>query len=244
MTAPGFDIDGMLQSTVRGKFQYEKMQTALYRDDHDREWSCQISIESMEPCTPMSPSDFRTPHPYLTPPGKYLRTSRGRLGRLSIDYDQWLTDVSEARREWDNWLRECAVSMYKGAAMAMIQAQDSDLMKMAGPAPMSPEFILAMKSGESRWVLGQLPKGAPTPKWAQGILHTLQIIETWDGGYVDTTVLPGKYADDETDEDAQERADRLMAALKYSDNEEDADPMGLLTFEPLPKKRSHHKVKE
>lgn len=245
MTAPAFDTNGMLGSTIKEKLQYERMRSATFRDQHGRKWSCAISTETLHPCSPLIPADFRTPHPYLTPPAKYLQIGTA-FGEIVIAYDAWLTDVSEARREWDNWLRECAILMYKGAAVAMMQAQDADLLKMAGPAPMSPEFIKAMKSGESRWVLGlRRADGTKpaTPSWAHAILHTLQIVETWDGGYVDTSVQAGRYADDEPDADAAERADRLALALKYADDEEVADPGAARDFQPL-KKRSHHKARE
>lgn len=248
MTAPAFDTDGMLSSTIKEKLQYQRMKAATFRDQHGRKWGCSISTETLDPCTPLTPADFRTPHPYLTPPAKYLKMS-GVFGEIRVAYDQWLTDVSEARREWEAFFRECAITMYKGAAVAMMQAKDADLMKMAGPAPMSPEFILAMKSGESKWVLGiTRPDGTryPMPRWAQDVMDTLVIVETWDGGTVDTTVEAGKYADedDAASEDAAERAARLALAERYADDEDAADPNGLPDFQPLPKKRSHHKVKE
>jgi hypothetical protein len=238
MTAPAFDTDGMLASTIQGKLQYMRMRSAMFRDQHGRQWACEISTETLHPCTPLMPVNFRAPHPMLVPPAKYLQVSNV-FGEIVIDYDGWLIDVANARREYDAWVMEAARHLYKGAALDMIRAGDPDLIKFCGPAPMSPEFVRAMKSGVSKWVLGLLPTSSPIPAWAQKEMHTLTVIETWDGSDVETGLIDAeKYRDDDViDEDADERAERLAAAARYGDIEDDADPSASPDFQPLPRKR-------
>jgi len=237
MTAPAFDSEGMLASTIQGKLQYMRMRTARFRDPHGRQWSCEISTETLHPCTPLTPVDFRVPHPMLVPPAKYLNVSNV-FGELTIDYDTWLVDVANARREYDAWVMEAARHLYKGAALDMIRAGDADLIKFCGPAPMSPEFVRAMKSGVSKWVLGLLPKSAPVPAWAQKEMHTLTVVETWDGSDVETGIDVDRYRDDDAiDEDADAMAERLAAAARYGDVEDDADPFGLPQTEPIKRGR-------
>lgn len=193
--------DEFLAATVREKLQYHRLRPALLRDQHGREWSCQLSTETLEPATPCTPVGWSAPHPYLVPPAKYLL--RGRtFGTLEIDYDGWLRDIHQARREYEEQVMEWARKLYGGAALQAIRNKDADLRRMAGPGPMSPEFVRAMKSGASKWALGiKHPSGVPypVPQWAASELDTLQVYETWDGSDVDTAVDPTRYQDDEPD---------------------------------------------
>lgn len=218
--------DEFLAATVREKLQYHRLRPAILRDQHAREWSCQLSTETLEPATPCTPVGWTAPHPYLVPPAKYQRQGRS-FGTLEIDYDGWLRDIHQARREYEEQVMEWARKLYGGAALQAIKNRDADLRRMAGPGPMSPEFVRAMKSGASKWALGiKHPSGMtyPTPAWAASELDTLQVYETWDGSDVDTAVDAARYADEEpdlgwADDEAQETDAAAVAAeaARYGD---------------------------
>lgn len=234
MTTPM--ADEMLGATVREKLQYHRMRPATYRDQHGRMWSCQVSTETLHPTTPLTPVGWRAPFPMLVPDAKYLTIGEA-FGELVIDYDRWLKDVADARKEYDLWVLECARRLYGGAALQAIKNAEPELRRMAGPGPISPEFIRAMKSGASRWALG-LPHSSgrpfPVPAWAEAELWTLQVHETWDGTDVDTAVDAARYADEEpVGEDEQARLERLEAQARYGDVEELADPEAAPSFAPI-----------
>lgn len=224
MTSPALG-DEFLAATVREKLQYHRLRPATLRDQHGREWSCQLSTETLHPATPCTPVGWRAPHPYLVPPQKYL--AQGRSFTLEIDYDAWLRDIHQARREYEEQVMEWARKLYGGAALQAIKSGDADLKRMAGPGPMSPEFVRAMKSGASKWALGiPHPSGVPypVPAWAQSEMDTLQVYETWDGSDVDTAVDPSRYADEEPElgwhDDTDPMPDAALAAAdaaRYGD---------------------------
>jgi hypothetical protein len=241
MTSPMLS-DEMLNATVQQKLQYHRMRPAVFRDQHGRRWSAQVSTDTLSPCTPLTPVGWQAPYPMLMPDGKYL-VMGGAFGELVIDYDRWLRDLFDGRRAYEQQVLEWARKLYGGAAMEMIRKGDPDLQRVAGPGPMNPEFVRAMKSGANKWVLGiRRPDGTPypVPTWAAEHLWTLQVTETWDGSDVDTSVDASRYADAEDDalpEDAAATAARLAEQLRYSDAEEDADPGAAPAFQPMGRRR-------
>lgn len=219
----------MMSATVeRKKLQHNRMAPGRYRDPHGRLWSCQISKETQQPTTPLTPVGWKSPNPMLTPPQKYLEFGEVQ-GEMAINYDRWLQDNGEAWKERDGWVMECAVKLFNVGAVRAIKDNDPELMKLAGPGPMSPEFIKAMKanlidSRAGRWALG-LPgangKPLPMPSWAAAQMATLAIHETYDGSDTDMVIDASRYYDDDgAIEDAQEAADRLAAANQYLDLDE------------------------
>lgn len=249
MTTPTLP-DEYLAATVREKLQYHRLRPGIFRDQHGREWSCQLSTETLHPASPLTPVGWKAPYPMLVPPAKYLGMGRA-FGTVEIDYDQWLRDIHEGRRAYDEQVMEWARRLYGGAALQAIKAGDPDLRRVAGPGPMSPEFVRAMKAGVSKWALGlPHPSGVPypTPKWAEAELHTLQVYETWDGTDVDTAVDATKYADEEPvfgwDETAGEARDDEPATVAAAAERRDAElaearaRYGDAVVEPAPVTRS------
>lgn len=233
MTAP--TADSLLDAVVhREKLQYHRLRPATYRDPHGRRWSTQVNTDTLHPATTLTPLDWAAPHALLVPPAKYLRVSEV-LGELGIDYDRWLADVTVSRRDYEQHVMHCARQLFNAGAVDAIKRNDPDLRALAGVGPMSPEFVRAMKANlvdptVGRWPLG-LPgthgQPLPMPRWAVAEWQSLQVIETYDGSDVDTTLDVTRYADDEAvDEDAQAAADRLEAQLKWQDDEDAlmADP--------------------
>jgi hypothetical protein len=218
-----------LGATLKRKGQQDYRRPAVLRDQHGRRWATQIETETMEPCIAMSPSGWSAPFPALVPPQKYLKTNASEFGLVSIDYDQWIIDLSDSAREYRVHLLEVAQKHFGAAAIRAIEERDPKLRVLAGPPPGALEFVRAMKSG-NKWALGLLrPDGLryAMPPWAAPLADTLLPIETWGGSGVDIDASAAEFPDVEPDgvEDVAARvADRYADADQYLDLEDAIDP--------------------
>lgn len=236
MTSPAinFGSDMPLPKEVQ---QQDTMRTMRFRDQHGRAYTTVVSIKTLEPCTVLTPEGWRAPLPMLSPPSKYFRFSSEEVGQTRIDYDQWITDLTSAEREYRTWVLEIAKREFGGAALQKIESRDIGLRAMAGPAPQSPELVRAMKAG-NKWALGQRKlDGTPynRPTWADEYVDGWTFESTYDGGDVNLSASYTQYPDE--DDDAVAVAARYEAASQYQDVEEDADPTGLPDFTPIKRGR-------
>lgn len=230
-------MDAMLGATIKERSWADKVRTAMYYDQHGREYSTQMDILTGDPAAPLTPTTWKAPFPSLYPPPKYQTFPRNRPGYVVIDYDRWIIDGAEAETEYRTWVLQVAKQQFGAAALQKIQENDADLRRLAGPPPASVEVIRAMKAG-NKWALGlPRPDGSryPMPPWAQPLWETLVPHEAYDGTGVSTDVDESAYPD--VDDDALAVAARYEAAAHYADIEEDADPNGLPDFQPIKRGR-------
>lgn len=230
-------MDAMLGSTIKERMWADKVRTALYVDQHGREYSTQQDKETGDPAAPLTPTTWRAPYPTLYPPAKYLTFPAHRPGTVVIDYDRWIIDASEAETEYRTWVLQVARQQFGAAALQKIQERDADLRRLAGPPPASVEVIKAMKAG-NKWALGlRRPDGSryAMPPWAQELAETLVPHESFEGTGTLLDVDAAQYPD--VDDDALAVAERYAAASQYADVEEDIDPDGLPDFQPITRRR-------
>lgn len=223
MTAPAFDMP-----PVKEREQHETMMPMILEDQHGREFSTQLSRDSGHPTTMLTPVGWKAPLPTMVPPQKYFTFGNGaRLGRTKIDYERWITDIANAGREFDSWLRETAKNEWGSAAARMIATNDPQLYTLAGTPPQSVELVKAMAAG-NKWALGiKRPDGTayPMPPWAEPLIDSWRVVETFDGSDVDTRVNAADYPD--VDDDALEAAARIADAERFADVEETEDAYAL-----------------
>lgn len=237
MTAPAINdaFDMPLPKEVQ---QQDTMRGMTFTDQHGRKWSTVVSMKTLDPCAAMTPIGWRAPLPMMVPPQKYMTFRADEIGRVWIDYDRWITDLSMAEREYGVWVMQVAKQQFGAAALQKIEAKDHGLRVLCGPPPQSSEIVKAMKSNESQWVLG-IPHTDGTPRrrpaWADAYVEGWVFESTFDGGDVDVSVQAGAYRDD--DEDAAAIADRLASASQYADDEDDADPDAAPDFQPIKRGR-------
>ena len=186
--------------------QWETRTSVTMTDQHEREYSCEMDKETMNPVGIPTPRNFRQPVPT---PSKYLNPVKGRLGRLYINYTEWKRDILAAEQARTIRLREMAEKTYGNAAPKMLEDPPGDLLYKLGHGPVPIEFVLAMESGQSKWALGlRKPDGSyyKTPGWVTEDLQKrkdLALSQVWSGEGL-AGALPmakdGQFADDEEDE--------------------------------------------
>lgn len=236
MTSPL--MESMIGSTVKERMWADRVRPMVYRDQHGRRYGTKVDKDTGDPAAPLTPMDFRAPFPALYPPAKYMTFPPDEAGLLLIDYDRWLVDVSDAWRGYEQELLFWARKEFAGGAMRAIEEGNPRLRELAGPPPASVEFVKAMKAG-NKWALGiAKPDGTryAMPPWAEDLVDTLRVHETYEGTGVSLAVDPSAYPDVE-DDDAYAVAQRYAAASQYADVEEASDPGALPDFQPIKRGR-------
>lgn len=191
-------------------------QSITYFDQHGRPWLTVIDTQtrtlgskpSIAPCTPFMPQGWSAP---LDVPQKYLRIPEGSIGRIEIDYDQWIADAREAERDREDNIRVAAMAMYGQGSAAILKNPTPELLNYIGRGPIPVLFVQAAKSNKNSWILGKMqPNGLPwpVPKWAEPLLDQLLPMETTTR-VDDDMFLDEEFADEAPfiDESAEEPAD-------------------------------------
>jgi hypothetical protein len=155
--------------------QHESRQNYMFHDQHGRQWLAIVDTRTkpyLAPC--VEPwAQFAAP---IMPYGTLLVPDPTQLGRLNINYARWEEEAVAAERAYLAQLEQTANVMYGEKATDAITKKDPRLMAAMGPAPVSPVFIRAAASGQSKWVLGLTKDDGsayPTPPWADPLLETL-----------------------------------------------------------------------
>ena len=144
--------------------QWERRRNHEMVDQHGREWETTLDFIANGPCGPINPK-FDAPLRVHT---KYLRFQPNKASLLIIDYDQWITDVEIAWKDWDQRLYDDAILLFGTAGPKMYKERAPELLRHTGPHPEHVELIKAAKAG-NKWVLGlKKPNGEayPMPEWA------------------------------------------------------------------------------
>lgn len=198
--------------------QQSRRTIAVYEDQHGREWVVFLHRETMTPVGPMFLRSCREPVPT---PQKYVRIDPTRMGRIRVQYDQWINDLRASQAWRSDRLMQVAEKMYGTVAATMMRDQPAELLAKLGPESVPVEFVYAMRSGESKWALGmRRPDGSfyPRPKWVTDVMFgklEAALRQSWTPDDEDVAVAdlfaPGTFADDEPDAPVTADADEEEA---------------------------------
>lgn len=139
-----------------------------FHDQHNRVWGAAVEKETLHSTGPLSPK-FRAP---FYPEQKYVRElpGRGNIGRVRVNYEQWLEDLGDADRRYRQMLNNYAVGMFGANATEVLKKGiPQELADAVGNPPFPDIFVKAMMAG-NKWVLGiPMPSGEayPVPAWAK-----------------------------------------------------------------------------
>lgn len=145
--------------------QWERRRSITARDQHGREYHCEVDKDTMGYVGLPTPKNFRSPIPV---PNKHFKQVKGELGRFHIDYPNWKRDLMLAESARTVRMRQLAEKMYGNAFSTMLKDPPGDLLYKLGAAPVPIEFVMAMEAGKSPWALGLRQKNReyhPIPKW-------------------------------------------------------------------------------
>lgn len=103
----------------------------------------------------------------MNTPMKYLSVPEGRLNTIVIDYPQWIRDLEQANREYDDRAADVAHQLYGEGFARALKRRPPELLRIIGrERPMDPEIVRKAMDGD-RVLLGLEPAPAPvapTPK--------------------------------------------------------------------------------
>lgn len=145
--------------------QWEKRRSIVARDQHGREYHCEVDKDTMGYVGIPTPKNFRSPIPI---PNKHFKQVKGELGRFYIDYNGWKRDILTAEAGRTVRMRQLAEKMYGNAFSTVLKDPPGDLLYKLGAGPLPIEFVMAMEAGKSPWALGlRRADGSyyPVPKW-------------------------------------------------------------------------------
>ena len=220
--------------------QHEHRDPQTYADQHGRAWAVILDGKSFAPCVPPSPAGWSAP--ILPPLARVgiVRKPDGKpvLGKLLIDYDGWLADLTLGHRQFAQWKAQAAQAMYGQGAAAALAAPPAEFLDYLGTPPQPPELVRLARAGV-RWVLGLPLPGqttpAPIPVAAAPLLDQLRRAEQQSLAVVDTpadeAALLAQFGDVDA-EPAPETPVRLdaedaAAMAAFGDAADDGDPDGL-----------------
>ncbi len=147
-----------------GYSQADERSYRIFSDQHGREWGADIENSTQAPCGPMS-QRFKSP---LRIPSKYIVFINVQAGKIHIDYDRWIQDLTLAHEDYLEHKRAHKNRM-NPAQPHLIADDDPNLLYAVGEPPEAIQQVQAAKQG-NRWVLGLThPKtgdAMPKPGWA------------------------------------------------------------------------------
>lgn len=217
----------------REKDQQLQRSTKIFEDQHGREWVVTLHNANM---MPVGEKYLRQCRPPIPTPSKYVNVVPNRLGKLHIDYDNWIRDIGASNLWRRERMQQIAEKSYGTAFAAVLKDPPGELLAKLGSSPIPVEFVYAMKSGESKWALGiRKADGSyyPRPKWVTDDLWSqaqAALKQSWSsadaqGGAIET-FASGTFSDEE----------ELVAVVAdegspFADDEEDAEPVFVKTMD-------------
>lgn len=134
--------------------QPERRRGQNFLDQHDRPWWATIEIASGESTGGFVPGPWHTVGGarLLPVPMKYVATVPGELGRIAVNYEQWIADYKEASDDY----RRTAIDIGRREHKEQFDPTNpftATVVSIIGKPPMSVEPILAMRQGNP-WMLG------------------------------------------------------------------------------------------
>lgn len=131
------------------------------RDQFGRLWALCIEVRTGEPTGAVLPAGWsdplRTPMHLVT----MLKTEFGQvdLGRVQVNFDQWIGEIEHAEQKWYERLHEIALSKYSSLDPERVPHLDQDqlLLRLTGPKPFPSSEALKRAKGGEKGLLGMEP---------------------------------------------------------------------------------------
>lgn len=128
------------------------------RDQFGRKWLMTIELVTGDPTGGITPAGWTDP---LATPGHYIKVPKNadgqaELGRVVVNFDQWIADHEEAERVWYAQLHVNARDVYKRldpTDVAQLE-QDKFLLDLTGPKPKPSVEVLKRARAGDRALLG------------------------------------------------------------------------------------------
>lgn len=139
----------------QGNAQAEMRHTFTARDQHGRPWMVVLEKKPMSPC--YVTANFTVPDPRLVPPTHVLVFPPDLPSTITIDYDRWLGEVTEAWRDRRKRRIEVERKLYGQRAGAPDSEPSEEVLDIIGPEPLDPELVRRCMKGD-RVLLGLPPK--------------------------------------------------------------------------------------
>jgi hypothetical protein len=134
--------------------QAKYRRTQIAHDQFERPWAQVIEIKTGDPCG-SNGHPFQWTDP-LSTPQQYIKVPRDEakrpmLGRIHIDFDQWIFDLKESYDDWKKFLFQIGKMRYKKTSPEEVAKWEDDayLLEDAGPQPGAQLMHLAIE-GETR----------------------------------------------------------------------------------------------
>lgn len=127
-------------------------------DQHGRKWHTTLDIVANGPCAPINPDGWGAP---LLPPQKYVKfQSENGMPSVTIDYDFWIAELTEAHKTYDQKLYDDALLLFGEGGPKHYEERSPALLRYTGLPPQPIEPVKAAKQG-NKWVLGLTEKPDP-----------------------------------------------------------------------------------
>lgn len=140
--------------------QRKERRNIIVRDQHGRRWESQYDKVGGDLTGQIYPKGWTAP---LIPHQKYIKTDTESPGIIRIDYDEWLADIRERRRDWENDGRRYAENMSMTLLKGDAWKEAPEVLRLCGSPPMDEIYVLACKKN-SRWALGRSEEVPPELK--------------------------------------------------------------------------------
>lgn len=171
--------------------QAKQRRYQLFRDQHNREWGTVVEISTGHPLGSWSPR-FAAP---IRPAPKYLTIDDTRPGRLRIRYEDWIKDLTEARRAYIEKGKRYGFEKY-GAMFDPGKPFTEEILLYTGPPPKPVEPVLAAKQG-NRWILGLLGPNGETPLMPEKLAPFFVKPDVTEEAFGDEYLEPAESFDDD-----------------------------------------------
>jgi hypothetical protein len=144
---------------AQAKTQADKRRDMNLTDQFGRSWLAAIDRETFDPVGQVTPAGWADP---INTPAQYLKIPRDaannpQMGRVEVDMARWITDQTNATRDWKVRLWNIGRHEQKNAFDPKTAEQDEYLVHLAGPKPWpSPAVLKQARDGDQR-LLGLEP---------------------------------------------------------------------------------------
>lgn len=133
--------------------QAQRRRPIVVKDQYGRKWESTIDTISQGTCAPINPKGWVD---VLNTPVKFKRLAKDEDGMLSIEImvDDWLTELEQKHREYDQKLYGDAMMLFGAEGPSAYEERKPALVNYTGEPPQAVEPILALKD-ENSWILGK-----------------------------------------------------------------------------------------
>lgn len=199
-------------------------------DDFGRPYDVELDRRTMAPVGLPTPR-FRAP--FYVPP-QYLTVKPDHLGRLFINFEQWLADTREAHAQRDRMLEALAKDMFPNNMAEAIThpEQFPALVRALGDAPLSERFVRALAAGNP-WATGEVEADPHTLVNRRGA----RLFSDAEIAVLDRMTKPAVSLAEQMAEDAEEFALAGEEEEGYRANDEDVEEFAGAALTPRQRRR-------